>query len=52
MCLEYHTSKFVVTGKRALRAKYARDPHTDKTILRGINNLLKLGVCATRKHRF
>jgi hypothetical protein len=30
--LEYHKSKSVVTMQRAFRAKYARDPPTDKTI--------------------
>jgi len=30
--LEYHTSKSVVTVQRAFRAKYAKDPPTDKTI--------------------
>jgi len=30
--LEYHTSKSVVTAQRAFRAKYAKDPSTDKTI--------------------
>ena len=30
--LEYHTSKSVVTVQGAVRAKYAKDPHTDKTI--------------------
>jgi hypothetical protein len=30
--LEYHTSKSVVTVRRAVRAKYAKDPPTDKTI--------------------
>jgi len=30
--LEYHTSKSVVTVKLAFRAKYAKDPPTDKTI--------------------
>jgi hypothetical protein len=29
--LEYHTSKSVVTVQRAFRAKYAKDPPTDKT---------------------
>jgi hypothetical protein len=29
---EYHTSKSVVTGQRAFRAKYANDTPTDKTI--------------------
>jgi hypothetical protein len=30
--LEYHTSKSVVAVQRAFRAKYAKDPPTDKTI--------------------
>jgi len=30
--LEYHTSKSVVTVQRAFRAKYTKDPPTDKTI--------------------
>ena len=30
--LEYHTSKSVVSVQRAFRAKYAKDPPTDKTI--------------------
>jgi hypothetical protein len=30
--LEYHSSKSVVTVQRAFRAKYAKDPPTDKTI--------------------
>jgi len=30
--LEYHTSKSVVTVRRAFRAKYAKDPPTDKSI--------------------
>jgi hypothetical protein len=30
--LEYHTSKSVVTVQCAFRAKYAKDPPTDKTI--------------------
>jgi len=30
--LEYYTSKFVVTVERAFRAKYTKDPRTDKTI--------------------
>jgi len=30
--LEHHTSKSVVTVQRAFRAKYAKDPPTDKTI--------------------
>ena len=31
--LEYHTSNSVVTVRRAFRAKYAKEPPTDKTIL-------------------
>ena len=30
--LEYHTSTSVVTVQRAFRAKYGKDPPTDKTI--------------------
>jgi len=30
--LEYHTNNSVVTARRAFRAKYAKDPPTDKTI--------------------
>ena len=30
--LEYHTSKSEVTVQRAFRAKYAKDPTTDRTI--------------------
>ena len=30
--LEYHTSKSVVTVQRAIHAKYAKDPPTDKTM--------------------
>jgi len=49
---ECHTSKSVVTVHCALRAKYAKDSLTDKTIRAWykINKLLKLGVCASRKH--
>jgi len=45
--LEYHTSKSVVTVQRAFRAKYAKDPPTDKTI-RAWYKFLKLGVCSSR----
>jgi hypothetical protein len=30
--LKYHTSKSVINVQRAFRAKYAKDPTTDKTI--------------------
>jgi len=42
LCVGISHSKSVVTVQRAFRAKYAKDPPTDK------NNLLKLGVCASR----
>jgi len=45
--LEYHTSKSVVPVQRAFRAKYGKEPPTDRTIRAWYNNLLKLGVCAT-----
>ena len=47
--LEYHTSKSVVTVQRAFRAKYAKDPDTDKPFVCSINNLLKLGVCVCKQ---
>jgi hypothetical protein len=37
----------VVTVQRELREICAKDPATGKSV-RGINNLLKLGVCASR----
>ena len=30
--LQYHTSKYVVTVQRAFRAKYAKEPPTDKNM--------------------
>ena len=41
-------SKSVVAVQHAFRAKYAKEPPTDKTFVHGINNLLKLDVCASR----
>ena len=41
--LEYHTSKSVVTVQRTQRTRLQRRP-----FVRGIHNLLKLGVCASR----
>jgi hypothetical protein len=46
--LEYHTSNSVVTVQRAFRAKYARALLQARPFVRGINNLLKLGVFVTR----
>jgi len=41
--LEYHTSKSVVTVQRALRAKYAKDPPTDKIIRAWYKQFIKIG---------
>ena len=46
--LEFHRTKSVVTVRRAFRAKYVMDPPKTRSFVRGINNLLKLGVCASR----
>ena len=50
--LEYHTSKSVITvhcSFRAKYAKYAKDPPIQtRPFVRGINSLLKLGVCVSR----
>jgi hypothetical protein len=49
LCVGISHSKSVVTVQHAFRAKYAKDPPADKTILAWcINNLLKLGVCGSR----
>jgi hypothetical protein len=41
--LEYHMSKFVVTVQRAFRAKYAKQPPTDKTIRAWYKQFTKTG---------
>jgi len=47
--LEYHTIKFVVTVQHTFRVKYAKDTHLQtRPFVRGINKLLKRGVCASR----
>ena len=48
--LEYHTSKSAVTVQRVFRVKYAKDTPKTRPFVRGIHNLLKLGVCASRKY--
>ena len=47
---EYHTSKSVFTVQRVFRAKYAKTCLQTRPFVRGINNLLKLVVSASRKH--
>jgi len=47
--LEYHTSKSVVTVKRAFRAKYAKHPPTDKTIRAWYKQFTETGCLCKRK---
>jgi hypothetical protein len=47
--LEYHTSKFVVTVQRACRAKYAKDPPTDKTIRAWYKQFTETGSLCKQK---
>jgi len=47
--LEYHTSKSVVTVHRAFRAKYAKDPPTDKTIRVLFKQFTETGCLCKRK---
>jgi len=47
--LEYHTSKFVVTVQRAFRAKYAKDPRTDKTIPAWYKQFTETGCLCKQK---
>ena len=47
--LEYHTSKSVVTVKRAFRAKYAKDPPTDKTISAWYKHFTETGCLCKQK---
>jgi hypothetical protein len=47
--LEYHTNKSVVAVQRAFRAKYTKDPPTDKTIRAWYKQFIETGcVCASR----
>jgi hypothetical protein len=47
--LEYHTSKSVVTVQRAFRAKYAKDPTTDKTIRAWYKHFTETGCLCKQK---
>ena len=47
--LEYHTSKSVVTVQRALCAKYAKDPPTDKTIRARYKQFTETGCLCKHK---
>ena len=47
--LEYHTSKSVVTVQRAFRAKYAKDPPTDKTIHAWYKQFTETGCLCKQK---
>jgi len=47
--LEYHTSKSVVTVQCAFRAKYAKDPPTDKTIRASCKQFTETGCLCKQK---
>ena len=47
--LEYHTSKSVVTVQCAFRAKYAKDPPTDKTIRGWYKQFTETGCLCKQK---
>jgi hypothetical protein len=47
--LEYHTNKSVVTVQRAFRAKYAKDPPTDKTIRAWYKQCTETGCLCRQK---
>jgi len=47
--LEYHTSKSVVTVRRAFRAKYAKDPPTDKNIRAWYKQFAESGCLCKQK---
>jgi len=47
--LEYHLSKSVVTVQRAFRAKYAKDPLTDKTIHAWYKQFTETGCLCKQK---
>ena len=46
---EYHTSKSVVTVQRPFRAKYAKDPPTDKTIRAWYKQFTETGCLCKQK---
>jgi len=47
--LEYHTSKSVVTVQREFRAKYSKDPPTDKTICAWYKQFAETGCLCKQK---
>jgi len=47
--LEYNTSNSVVTVQRAFRAKYAKDPPTDKTIRAWYKQFTETGCMCKQK---
>jgi len=47
--LEYHASKSVVTVPRAFRAKYAKNPPTDKTIRAWYKQFTETGFLCKQK---
>jgi len=47
--LEYHTSKSVVTVQRVFRAKYAKDPPTQKTIRAWYKQITETGCLCKQK---
>ena len=47
--LEYHTSKSVVTVQCVFRAKYAKDPPTDKTIREWFKQFTETGCLCKQK---
>jgi hypothetical protein len=47
--LEYHTSKSVITVQCAFRAKYAKDPPTDKTICAWYKQFTETGCLCKQK---
>jgi hypothetical protein len=49
--LEYHTSISVVTVQRTFRAKYAKDPPTDKTFRAWYKQIIDTGCLCKQKSR-
>jgi len=47
--LEYHTSKSVIAVQRAFRAKYGKDPPTDKTICAWYKQFTETGCLCKQK---
>jgi hypothetical protein len=47
--LAYHTGKSVVTVQRVFRAKYAKDPPTDKTIRAWYKQFTETGCLCKQK---